>query len=188
MKFKMQDIKQTLTLQGFDLPIQNESPFPKKINYDYWSPEDTARDGFPITRQLAVTLVKDRYWDESLRRISTPENQMKFRQQPKAITFDRELLMLLLSQKGCEGVRCYFASNPSDASKEELTLVLVGVDKNKHDLSCADPGQNYQKKKSIIHTLNHLKEKNRLDIHNLEEDEDTIIIEVGGHDGMDDFE
>jgi hypothetical protein len=178
---KFQDIKQTITLKGYDLPIQNDAPTPKEINFDYWTSERNNRNGSPITRELAKELIEKRYWIENLTRMTDQAEQAKFRKQPKAITFDRELLMLLLSQKGCEGIRCYFASNPSDASKEELTLVLVGVDENKNDLKCVEPSVERPKKKSIVYTDNSHKFLQN-------NDEDTIIIEVGGHDGMDDFD
>ncbi len=48
-----------------------------------------------------------------------------------AITFNKDILLLLLSQSECEGIRFYYGCYPKSRDK---TLVLVGVDKNDNDL------------------------------------------------------
>ena len=45
---------------------------------------------------------------------------------PKAETFNRDAIALLLNQEGADGIRIYFGRN----AKNEVCLVLVPVDKN----------------------------------------------------------
>lgn len=62
-----------------------------------------------------------------------------------ANTFSKELLLEMLKQPGCEGIRMYHAVRPDAGSGSEgriRELVLVGVDKEGNDLLTVseDPG------------------------------------------------
>jgi hypothetical protein len=46
------------------------------------------------------------------------------------VTFSKQMLLLLLSQPECEGIKAYFCKNPMG----EDSLVLIGVDKKGQDL------------------------------------------------------
>ena len=48
-----------------------------------------------------------------------------------AVAFDKQLLLLMLSQQECEGIRFYFCTRPDN---QRQSLVMVGMDKAGNDL------------------------------------------------------
>lgn len=118
-------------------------------------------NGKVITKKAAQNFVMN-YWASS-----EAQNPSK----TVAVVFNKRILTLLLAQKRCESIRFYFALN----SEGEQTLVLVGANSYGNDL-----GADYEtvrNRKSII-----------LDNSDKDPDmEDTIIVEVGGGNGKDDF-
>ena len=114
--------------------------------------------GKPITKKLAKNLVKENMWPD------LPPNQNA------AIVFDARPLLLLLSQKNCKGIRFYYARKGNTANDEE-TLVLVGVDESGNDLNFS----NSTGKTGCICMDPDNKEK-------------SLIFEVGGGNGLTDFQ
>uniref|UniRef100_UPI0040488418 hypothetical protein n=1 Tax=Roseivirga sp. TaxID=1964215 RepID=UPI0040488418 len=148
----------------------------KEVEFDYWEPNN--EDGRPITRDLAKVLIHDNYWSglKAEYQTATEERKSQLKEEPVAIRFNKDLLLLLLSQPGCEGIRMYLAQVPSKIGKSQ-TLVLVGTDANDNDLKTNVDG--------IIKGSIVLSSNNNL----LTTDgEDTITLEVGGHDTIGDFD
>ncbi len=52
-----------------------------------------------------------------------------------AVSFSSKAILLLLSQKGCEGIRCYFAIKKNGVE----TIVLIGTDTDGNDLGVTVP-------------------------------------------------
>jgi hypothetical protein len=119
---------------------------------------DLLSKGRPITKILARTFIKDNTWHDL-------NNG-----QTASVVFDARPIMLLLSQKECIGIRCYFARLGTTANDQE-TLVLVGVDKDGHDLGVGDLGNG--KIGSICTDSDDI--------------EKSIIFEVGGGNFKEDF-
>lgn len=69
-------------------------------------------------------------------------NDFKKKEPVCAVTFGKEALLSLLSQKNCEGIRFYFGKRSGKqwdksskyAKVEGLTLVAIGVDEKNNDL------------------------------------------------------
>ncbi len=78
--------------------------------------------GYPITTRLARKLIKN-YWD-TLNRVTDGDKGIAF-------SFGKEAMLSILSQKGCEGIRFYFAYKRSedfvDPINEGVTLVAIGA-------------------------------------------------------------
>lgn len=118
---------------------------------------DQSSLGKPITKKFAQELIKnDRKQNNS--------NSTDI----ISVTFEARSLLLLLSQKGCVGIRHYYARKDNG----DRTLVLVGVDSKGHDLGSIPCSKS--KKGSII--MDKIMEK-----------ESSILIEVGGGGKMADF-
>ncbi|MEM9326968.1 MAG: hypothetical protein AAGA85_14975 [Bacteroidota bacterium] len=98
-------------LEEIETPVEYAFPKPKG---------PLSNVGRPITFDTALRFIKEFVNDKEIDR-----------EDVAAVTFDKDVLMLLLSQSGCEGIRFYFGKFPDS---EEMTLVLVGVDKNDNDL------------------------------------------------------
>ncbi len=100
---------------GGDVLEEIETP----VDYAYpRSSGPLAESGRPITFETA-----HRFIDEYVRDADGDD--------VAAITFNKDILLLLLSQSACEGIRFYYGCYPNSRDK---TLVLVGVDKNDNDL------------------------------------------------------
>lgn len=133
-----------------------------KIKFDAL---DSLKDGKIITKKYAKEIV-ERKW------ASLGSNKKN-----AAITFDKRAIMFILSQKDCQGIRFYFATYLDELGVQKETIVLIGIDDEKNDLS-TDYKTLKDKKRSII-----------IDPADMEDDlEETIIIEVGGGNYKTDFE
>ena len=131
-----------------------------KVHFDPFGPNE---DGKLITKEFAQEIVQTNKWPL----LGMDKNA--------AITFGKRALTLLLSQKGCEGIRCYFASYKNENNRMVETIVLVGINSSDDDLRAEH--ENVKKHKSII-----------LDTKNEKEDVvETIIIEVGGGNPLNEF-
>jgi hypothetical protein len=58
------------------------------------------------------------------------------------VAFDKDLILKILSQPNCEGIRCYFCAKGPDTSPQikdttncAVSLVVVGIDANGIDLN-----------------------------------------------------
>lgn len=156
------------------------------------------KNGDLISKKYGKNLVKcyrDQYAPEDLGNV--------------AVVFDAEPLLLVLSQPECRAIRFYFAKT-RDIYKEgkntkggEETLVMVGVDKDGHDLGTG-PSKNNRKNKRIksifgpdlslstnspvseqISMIMYANSAGETDDGNGEENlEETIVVQVGGGNGL----
>ena len=142
--------------------------------YQYKYPTDPNNPkGEFITKRVAKYLIQKLKWggfdkmknDESLDDIC-------------AVSFDKSVLQLILSQKDCQGIRCYFAKSPYENRE---TLVLVGYKEDGTELiTKGDYLINFADKSSL-----NIKDSDKIDqvdgVNTLSEEEETLIAEVGGH-------
>lgn len=104
-----------------------------EMAFDDQSDDDVCGYGRLIANDAAAIMLNA--YDEHISKI-------KGEKQNKAVTFGKEALLDILSQKGCEGIRFYFGKRSKDiwekGSKyskfEGLTLIAVGVDAKNEDL------------------------------------------------------
>lgn len=156
-------VKQTLKLRGWDFDQTNGFQTNKMLDFNYEEPpEYVERAGRVISGHAAHEMVVKKFWSDVAANASTDKTI--------AVTFSKRLLLLILSQQRCEGIRFYFCKrpkNPNDSQSEMVnSLVLVGVDEDKKDLgSPAD-------KNSIFSEIT----PNRTGL-----PEQTIMEEVGEH-------
>lgn len=102
--------------------------------------------GQPVEAGLAIRLMKAFWdkWNDTKKKFElsgetfTKEDFLKllaFAETlisiPDGITFDKSIVLKILSQPGCEGLRCYTALKDD---KENFALVLVGVNKHGYDI------------------------------------------------------
>lgn len=129
--------------------------------------KDSDLEGQAFSKANAKELVAKRYWQND-----TPDPD-----EYVTTEFDSFPLQLILSQPGCEGIRFYEARK-KEGVMERRTLVLVGIDKNQHDLGfTSDEIEKFEKdnkKASII-------------CDPLDKGERSVIIEVGGGNCISDF-
>jgi hypothetical protein len=113
--------------------------------------------GLPISANLAIQLITQAYTKASdaaktLHAIEIlDDNKKKYYQQFSylkdllsfnyGVTFDKTILLKILGQPNCEGLRCYLCKRPDeyksqiDDQDSHFSLVLVGVDSQGFDLN-----------------------------------------------------
>jgi len=104
-----------------------------ELTYEVQSDDDVCGFGRLIAHDAANVLI-DAYHEHKVK--------LKDEKQPKAVTFGKEALLTILSQKGCEGIRFYFGKRSKSLWQKEckyskfegMTLVAVGVDADNKDL------------------------------------------------------
>jgi len=79
-----------------------------------------------------------------------------------AVTFSSRVILLLLSQKDCTGIRCYFAKLKNNTE----TLVIIGIDSEGNDLGVTSTIKGAAKYASMITQVSN--------------EEQSLIVEVGG--------
>lgn len=81
---------------------------------------------------------RDKHWiDLDSATQLTAQWRKKHPKSPKAMGFDRAALDRILKQKGCKGIRCYYAQH-DDGS---WTLVIVGTDAKGRDMTKGEIAQ-----------------------------------------------
>jgi len=109
--------------------VQSECEF----NYDN---EPIKGYGYPIDFELANDMVV-KHWNTQRDKILEAQAQgdagevERIIDENIAITFDRKLLLLILSQSECEGIRFYFCIRPDNNRK---SLVAMGIDGHGREL------------------------------------------------------
>ncbi|HEX2934005.1 MAG TPA: hypothetical protein VHO72_01510 [Bacteroidales bacterium] len=125
-------MKNKLKRRGIAIDV-NKKLNEAELTFDDQSDDDVCGFGRLIANDAAAIIINA--YDEHV-------SKMKGETQNKAVTFGKEALLDILSQRGCEGIRFYFGKRNKDlwekGSKyskfEGLTLVAVGVDANNEDL------------------------------------------------------
>lgn len=175
--------------------------------------------GDPITINLANLLVQDFYHEFENKAYKAIKDKFQLKNGeaiseqsiydlidliaqfiPYKVTFSKEVLMMLLSQPNCAGIKSYFcmglpeekvnkenSDNPESADERKPSLVLVGVDINDCDLKS---NRDHPRKPSIIY-INNLEDQIEYDIENSKSDDkiiakaqETLAYEVGGTDNV----
>lgn len=135
------------------------------------TPDCITGKGSNLTKGAVKTLVIDGVWDPMLKQFSTLLSDIEKQtllDTNLAITFGKETLLHLLSQKGCEGIRFYFCKTPTGKS----SLVGVGIDADDNDIGTVDkllPLDNNQQPRVSI----------KLNESDTEVTEEVYAIEVG---------
>lgn len=153
---------QILKLKGWDYDQTNGYETDKLLEFNYEEAPSYAKTGRVISTSAAHEMVVKKFWTD-VANTSAIDKTI-------AVTFSKRLLLLILSQQKCEGIRFYFCKRPIDpnnpGSQLVRSLVLVGVDEHKSDLG-APAG-----KKSIFNDTAPVLEGNP---------QETIMEEVGEH-------
>lgn len=154
---------QKLNLKGWDHDQSNGFQTDKMLEFSYEEPPQYARGaGRVITRHAAHEMVVKKFWSDLVN--SSPTDKTI------AVSFSKRLLLLILSQQKCEGIRFYFCKRPKDPTNPESemvnSLVLVGVDENDKDLGATSG------KSSIFNEVTPTRSS---------DPEPTIMEEVGEH-------
>lgn len=134
------------TAKGFRL--ENGTLATANIKVDLQDVDVVAGIGKTVTFQAANFMV-DRYWQEHKQKIEDARTAGltaevdALKKQTLAVTFGKEVLFQILSQKGCEGVRLYFCKTfdmppvdglAIDPQTERTSILLVGVADDHKDL------------------------------------------------------
>lgn len=163
-----------------DTPIEYKLPVPTTL--------DVSSYGEPITSKAAIKMIKDGKWAKLRDKIQEAraaadqdqEKQMRYDRllnTPLAVTFSREVLLFLLAQPTCAGVKFYFCTNHSG----HQSLVLVGVNADNIDLGT---------KGSIVTKITEKapeQESKTAGKDRAAEKEDTLVFEVGGPKSVKDY-
>lgn len=135
----------TATRKILDAPgieYQNNKFSECRIKYKLTSDTEVGGYGKFVTFEAARNLI-EAYWHEIKQR-SSPETPID--NEIVSITIGKEILMMILSQPGCEGIRLYHAkgitvnSNPNEKptytrnDNGANTLIAIGVDAQNNDL------------------------------------------------------
>jgi hypothetical protein len=147
-----------------DLPDEKEIPIPEEdgdISMDPPPsggkapiPKDSDHFGLPIDADLAVHFIQNLlpdalgFLDKDLKRDGESSDELaddqninkllfadKLINLTYGITFDKNIILKILSQPGCEGLRCYLCSRKEESKKDHYSLVLVGVNRYGYDLN-----------------------------------------------------
>lgn len=146
-----------MAVQDINFNILDNNNLKKEVKFPY--PWKSTKMGQPIPKTEAKILVQEKVWENETGNFDA------------SIVFEAAPLLLLLSQEGCVGIRFYKAKKEKPHhEKNDETLVLVGVDSKNNDLNV--PVTN-SKIASIMTDL--------------ESQERSIIIEVGGGDKLNEF-
>jgi hypothetical protein len=183
--------KQYISLKGWNWQQDRDWDYEANVTCSYDDFEEDEMGGRVITQSAARKMVHQ-YWDtlrsELEQKVAeNPEAEEQFWKRTGAITFSKRILLLLLSQKDCEGIRFYICQrpkrpqdkkegepNPNNPSEELITsLMLTGITKGHKDLGATS--------KYVV-----------LDQHDTTDNpagtfdshEKTIYAEVGGHDTL----
>ncbi len=136
-----------------------------------------------ITREVAEFLINGLFWKFPKKEF-TKENFIKSEQfkHGYSVSFDRSVIELILSQKNCQGIRCYYAKRPENLndqndnlSDENMrpTVVLIGY---KADDSEFETGTKF------LFNKNYQLPNINFDHAAKDSDpEEVLIAEVGGH-------
>lgn len=125
-------MKNKVKRRGIALDV-NKKLDEAELTFDDQSDDDVCGYGRLIAGDAAAIMINA--YDEHI-------SKTKGEKQNKAVTFGKEALLSILSQKGCEGIRFYFGKRNKDtwekgskySKYEGLTLVAVGVDAKNQDL------------------------------------------------------
>lgn len=125
-------MKNKIKRKGIALDV-NKKLNEAELTFDDQSDDDVCGYGRLIANDAAAIMINA--YDEHI-------SKMKGEKQNKAVTFGKEALLNILSQKGCEGIRFYFGKRTKEFWEKEskyskyegLTLVAVGVNGNNEDL------------------------------------------------------
>src|SRR5687767_11630464 len=134
--------KEKLELNGWDY-VDGKFTDQGTVSCQYQNFGDVI-PGNVITHAAAQQMVDTLFWKQELTKLqmaTTDEERQLIMNQTAAITFSKRLLLLLLSQKNCEGIRFYICRRPDPVDSNDLirSLVMVGTDKDFKDLGASHP-------------------------------------------------
>lgn len=165
--------KEKLELNGWDY-VDGKFTDQGTVSCQYQNFGD-AVPGNVITHAAAQQMVDTLFWKEESKKLemaATNEERELIMNQTAAITFSKRLLLLILSQKNCEGIRFYICRRPDPVGSNDLirSLVMVGTDKSFKDLGTSHPSGSIVRESTSLAVVDGTQK--------------TIIAEVGGHDTL----
>ena len=153
-----------INMQGLDINSGNaEKKYEEEANLRFIR-ANSRGDGLGLSRRAAITMITD-YWKDKKEAYRNSDKSVL--DDNVAITFDKEALLLLLSQAGCDKIRFYFCKNHDN----NTSLVMVGAGQDNHDITSADArGSIIPCDKSELNSV----------VNSRSSEEATLIMEVGG--------
>lgn len=158
----MTERKRNIRVNGYDIDTSGRLT-PSEIDFEY-PPYKGPLNGYGsyITKRAAHRMVEENYWKNDLiakfKKASSHEEKELIMDRTVSISFNKNILMLILSQAGCAGIRFYLCRTPEG----KQSLVLAGIGEDGKDLS-SDQGSVILDKGS---------------------NEKTLLAEVGGHESL----
>ncbi|WP_096356736.1 hypothetical protein [Mucilaginibacter gotjawali] len=131
----------TLPEQSSKLGMRTHTPLK-----EYQSSIDSTSFGKPIEANLAIQMISAAHkstkaFFTALTEIAEKEKDLSFETANNiynlmyGVTFDKTIILKILSQPNCEGIRSYLGARPLENGELHYSLVMVGVDMNGYDLN-----------------------------------------------------